>query len=164
MSSYYKLINILYFSLGSRFSTSRKGLDRFLTIAWVVGRNYSEKIETKSQASSLPNSWITWEKLKHLIYRVEFLKKEGFKIFMLVKVKRPHLRPTEIYCRDKIQLVQKLFFYYYYQNFNSAKALICRQKRRKLPYLEETMCTYCVTLVNITIRFLKPEKDLLFDI
>ena len=37
LSSYYKLSNILYFTLVSKFLTFMKRLERFLTIGWLVG-------------------------------------------------------------------------------------------------------------------------------
>ena len=36
LSSYYKLSNILYFALVSKFLTFMKRLERFLTIGWLV--------------------------------------------------------------------------------------------------------------------------------
>ena len=37
LSSYYKLSNILYLALASKFFTFIKGLERFSFIDWVVG-------------------------------------------------------------------------------------------------------------------------------
>ena len=96
-----------------------KELERFLIMVWVVGKELVRENSDKKQASSIPNLWLTRGKLRQLVQKVGFLKKEeSLRFLKLVKVKRHPLRPIKIYCREKTQLVQKLFFfcYYYYDS------------------------------------------------
>ena len=67
LSSYYNLGNIWYFQLVSKFLTFIKGSERFLIFGWMVGEKLlREKLDNK-QVSSLPNPWLTREKLMGLV-------------------------------------------------------------------------------------------------
>ena len=115
MSCYYKPSNILYFIVVSKFLNFAKGLERFLIIGWVVGWNWWEKVQIKTQASSIPKRWFTrenwsnWSKEWDSWKKKKKKKRRKFKTFELVKVKIHHLGPIKIYCGEKTQLVRKPF-------------------------------------------------------
>ena len=44
-----------------------KGLERLLIIGWVVGGELAREDADKKQASSIPNPWLTWGKLRRLV-------------------------------------------------------------------------------------------------
>ena len=67
LSFYYKLINILYFALVSKFLTFMKGLEKLFIIGWVVGEEMVREYSDKKQASFVPNPCFTRGKLKWLV-------------------------------------------------------------------------------------------------
>ena len=110
--SYCKLNNILYFALISKFLTYMKGLQRFSIIAWVVEQELIKENSDKKEASFMPsNPWLIKRKLRWFWSKGRISEKtRKFKIFKVVNFKNRHLRPVKIYCREKTQLVHKLFF------------------------------------------------------
>ena len=81
----------------------------------------------KKEASFMPsNPWFIKRKLRWFWSKGRISeKRRKFKIFKLVNFKNRHLRPVKIYCREKTQLVHKLFFFYcHYYHIDWIKTLI----------------------------------------
>ena len=89
-----------------------KGLERFFIIGWMAEEEFiRDNSDKKKQVSCIPNPCSPEENRG-------VPKKEKVSDFKLIKGKRHHLRPIKIYCREKTQLAQKLFFNYNHSRVN----------------------------------------------